>query len=244
MAGLKEKRDDWIYDLSDRPAFIIQIPREASEEELVRFEAELRILVVEMARRGGGESPEASPQIGRYQIGPAAEWTYTFAIAWDAVQQAPDLFAQVVDWAMRFEFLFGRLKPTSPETLPDEPSDGSKPLSIRPTGLTVTPQVVISLVLAHFRATYGTLDGLKLSWFVRGPRYGADLSQPSGSELYTIDVHDDSSHYINTVTGPAIPVEHFLLSSGRLHPLEEPKGLGHEPSDTFEVLESGFRKLR
>lgn len=243
MAGLDEKHDRWIYDLSDRPALIIQMPRESSEGELARFEEELHVLAAEAQGQDVGDSSNAPAQVGRYQIGPAAEWTYTFAIAWDAVQQAPDLFAQAVDWAMRFEFLFGRLNSTSPDSLPDAASNGSSPPSTRPTELTVTPPVVVSLVLSHFQATYGALDSLKLSWFVRGPRYGSGLSQPSGNELYTIDVHDDSSHYVYVVTGSAVPMEHFLLSCGRLHPLEEPQWLGREPSDTFEILESAFRHL-
>lgn len=243
MAGLEEKQGDWIFDLRDRPAVIIQVSREASGEQLDRFEQELRNLSAAVARHDHDDSPHATPQVGRYQIGSAAEWTYTFAIAWDAVQQAPDLLAQAVDWTERIEFLIGKLKPTSPDAVSDEESNGNTPLSIRPEEVGITPQGIIPLVVSHFLATYGPSERLKLSWFVRGPGYGVNLSQPSGSELYTLDVHDDSSHYIYIVTGSAIPVEHFLLSSGRLHPLEEPQWLGQEPSDTFRVQESAFHSV-
>ncbi len=243
MAGIEEKQGDWIFDLRDRPALIIRVPREASEAQLNRFEQELRNLAAAVARHDHDDSPRATPQVGRYQIGSAAEWTNTFAIAWDAVQQAPDLLAQAVDWAERFEFLVGKLKPTSPDAVPDEESSGNTPLSIRPEEVGITPQGIVPLVLSHFLVTYGPSDELKLSWFVRGPRYGVDLSQPSGNELYTLDIHDDSSHYIYIVTGSAIPVEHFLLSSGRPHPLEEPQWLGQEPSDTFLVHKSAFHSV-
>lgn len=244
VAGLEQDQGEWIYDLRDRPAVIIHVPRESSEEELVGFERELRSLAGAVADRDGDASRPAPPQVGRYQIGSAAEWTYTFAIVWEAAQYTPDIAAEIVDWAMRFEFLFIRLKPGSSEPVPEGSTEKDKPLSLRPTELAVTQPAIVSLALSHYHSKYGRVESVDVSWFMRGSQYIDSVSQPSGRETYTVDIHDETSHYVYVVTGKAEPLEHFLLSAGRLHPLEEPIWLGREPSNRFNVSASGFHAGR
>lgn len=243
MAGSEEKQGEWIYDLRDRPAIIIHVPRESSEKELMDFERELRWLAAKVAERDGDASRLSPPQVGRYQIGSAAEWTHTFVIAWEVVQHAPAIAAEIadiVDWAMRFDFIFGYFKPVLHGPVPEDSREGTKSFSIQPTELAVTQPAIVRLALSHYQSKYGRVENVDVSWFMRSTRYIDSLCQPSGRESYTVDIHDDTSHYVYVVTGEAEPLEHFLLSAGRLHPLEEPIWLRREPNDAFNVSASGF----